>query len=320
MRMIRSLTALVLAAALFLSLPAGFCEGESPYSFVLENNQEYRTDLYPYVIHGESAWWYLSAADIEMMGLDAMCRSLDELTGDLEADFADAREALAPYLNEVPPVVICTDFSGHAQVSQTASAYYNSLSNFIKVFHNWTSVKASLKHEYVHYLTFACAKVPITSGFWAEGVAEYITRIAGQSRLSRSVNMGLSEEETSFYRKKGAWDDEADCLDERILYYALAQLCIRGDAMGMPYYAVCNEMIDRTEKIQQDPKPYQLSFYEAASMIAWLVEQYGEETVFACWNLDAEKTEEYFGEPFSMLYAGWAEWNTRKCDELGLVF
>ena len=72
MRFFRSLLTFILAAALCFSFSFGCCEDHSDYGFALENNTDYQTDLYPYVVHGKTADWYIAKADIEMMGLEAI--------------------------------------------------------------------------------------------------------------------------------------------------------------------------------------------------------------------------------------------------------
>ena len=298
-----------------LILCAAAC-GETD-GYALEPNTEYKTDLYSYTVRTPSAVWYIARADIDLNGLDAMRDGLFSLLDDMEADFRDARDAL--HLTDVPQVIILTDLAGHAEISKTASAYYTPRSGFIKVFHNWDKVRASLMHEYVHYLTFACVQPVIRPGFWAEGVAEYVSRILCRDRMARSVDMALTEEEILFYRGKGLADPEDGHIDAKKMYYADAELCRAGYMTGEEYYAVCNKVIERTEKIQQSPKPDELTFWEAASMTAYLTETYGEDFIFAHWDSDPEKIGDLAGVSFPELYARWAEWNTARCLENGIV-
>lgn len=316
MRTIRNAVILALAAMLCLFAAAG---AETVSGFAVEANTEFKPELYPYVVHGETADWYLSQADIDAMGLDAMISGLEQVLVYQEQDFTDARDLLAPYMNDVPTIMICTDFSGHAEKSESASAYYNGLSGFIKVFRNWRMCRASLLHEYVHYLTLTCAKSPVRAWFWAEGIAEYVSRFACKNRMSRSVNRGTDKEWQDFYREKGAWDPEEDCIDEKLLSIGIAELYRRGDGVGQRYNAVNNKVEERTEKIQQDPKPELLSYEEAASMVAYLAERFGEDFVFSHWDGDPEKMEEDWGADFRQLYQDWAAWNTQQCALYGLV-
>ena len=309
----RFITALT---ALILMLSCAAARGETA-AWSLETNTEYRTDLYSRTVRTPSAVWYIARADEELYGLDAMRDGLLALLDDMEADFKDARDIL--HLTGVPPVTILTDLAGHAEISKIASAYYTPRSGFIKVFHNWDKVRAALLHEYVHYLTFSCTQPAIRPGFWAEGVAEYVSRILCRNRMSRAVDMALPEEEILFYRGKGIADPEDGHIDAEKLYYAVAELCRAGYMTGAEYFAVCNQVIRRTEKIQQSPKPDQLSFWEAASITACLTETYGWDFVRAHWDCDPEKTEDLIGISFSEVYARWSEWNTARCLELGIV-
>ena len=312
---------LVMLMVLMLCVPAAAGSGEAEQTFgvALETNTSYEKDLYPYAVHGESAVWYLAKADIEQYGLEMLCSGLSGMMENMEQDFADARNALSAYLGEeVPAVRICTDFCNHAAISGDASAYYNGTGNFIKLFHSWDAANASLLHEYVHYLTIACARTPIRFGFWAEGIADYVSGFVCRNRMFRSANLNMTEENAAEARTRGVLDPDGS-VDEERAYYLTAEMYTCGEALGMQYYAVANEMITRTEAIQQHPKPDQLSFFEAASMIAFLAETYGEDAVFSHWDSDPEQFEDLFGRSFSELYQDWTAWNTLRCEQLGII-
>ena len=104
MKKIRVWMAVILAAVCCISAAAGSGEAELTYGVVLETNTGYKADLYPYVVHGETADWYLAKADIEALGLEAMCEGLAQTMENMEADLAEAREVLADYLNDEIPV------------------------------------------------------------------------------------------------------------------------------------------------------------------------------------------------------------------------
>lgn len=313
----RFLALLLLLA--FCAALLGGCGARKIGGQKLEKNTDYKPELYPYVVRTSSAVWYISQADLDEMGEEALYAGLELVLKDQEADFADARAALAGYLNEeVPPVMICTDFCGHANVSEIAAAYYNPLAGFIKVFYDWDLVRAALQHEYVHYLSLSCMPEPTQPGFWAEGLAEYVSRMVCANRMSHAVNMGTSEEGVAFYREKGAWDEERGALDETYLYYGLAEIFRTGRALGNEYNAVNGEIIERTEQIQDHPGPYTLSYYEAACMFAYLVETYGMDAVSAHWGEDARDMQALTGKSFEEVYADWALWNTARCAELGI--
>lgn len=293
----------------------------SPWGFVIEENAEFQQWLYPYVVHTESANWYIAQDDLDLMGEDTLYAGLSLVLRDQEADFADARAALAPVLNaEIPKVTICTDFTGKAGISEICSAYYNGMENFIKVFHNWDQTRAELLHEYVHYLTIACCEPASAGGFWSEGVAEYVSRIVCENRMSCSVNMSLSEEDIAFLREKGIWDAEKNCVDERMFTFGMAQFYCSGAMIGQPYFAVCHENVTRTEYTQNNPQLELLSFPEVASMIAWLAETRGMEFISKNWQTDENGMERLFGKSFSSFYDEWAAWNALRCTEFGIVF
>ena len=302
-----------------LSFPLTGCAQRRVGAYALEENTDYRPDLYSYVVRTPSADWYIAQADLDLMGEEAFYAGLEEILELQEADFAEVREALAPCITgEVPKVMILTDFSGQAEASTHFAAYYNPLNNFVKVFHSWEQVKASLVHEYVHYLTFTCTGTQITAGFWAEGAAEYFSRFVCQNQLARSVNLGLPEAEVDFFRSMGAWNSEAACLDMPMVYLGTAEVYLQGYMVGQSYYSVSDGIIERTERIQEDPHTYQLSMQEAAAMFVWLTETYGLDLVSAHWNCKEEDMERVFGLPFPELYDAWGEWNVAQCEALGI--
>ena len=317
-RFIRIL-ALILVLALCAGLLAG-CGAKKVGEFKVEKNTDgYRPEVYPFVVRTSSSVWYLSQEDIDAMGEEAFYAGLESVLKDMEADFADARAVLAPWLNEeIPPVVICTDFGGKAEISENAGAYYNGQAGFIKVFDDWTMVKAALLHEYVHYLSMSCMPSRTWAGFWAEGLAEYLSRMVCANRMSHSVNMGLNEEAVALYTSRGAWDEERGSIDEGYLYYGTAEVVRSGLALGQPYFTVSSEMRTYTEVIREHPAPETLSYYEAASIFAYLVETYGWDAVAAQWNSDPRYMQELCGKDFAEVYADWGVWSEARCAELGI--
>lgn len=312
------LTALV-CLLLFMLSGCGQREDSLSVGYPIEENQQENKATYPYVVHTESSTWYLAKDDIALLGEEDYYAGLTEIMEDIDQDFADARAALAGYIYEdIPPVDIFTDFCGKAGISETAGAYYNKRSNFIKVFHGWDMAKESLLHEYVHYLTMHCTKTPTTEGFWAEGIAEYISKIVCKNRLLRSMNMGFSDEEAKFYKEHGAWDEEENCIDPKLFYFGTAQFIAQGQLVGMEYFSVSDVMIIRTPQIQQKPSADKISHIEAACIMAYLVDTYTEELIFKNWNIKPEEMEKVIGQSFDDIYANWVIWNTNQFQESGL--
>ena len=308
----------LLLAALLLSLPVIGCAEQAGWQ--KEENTGRDKDSYPWLIRTPYAVWYISKDDIALLGEDAYDEGLFAILDDAEADFADARAALAGFIpDEIPPANIYTDFCNIAEASKTADAFYRELGNYIKVFRGWNIARAALLHEYVHYLTTHCAETPSQFGFWTEGLAEYISFCVCKNRMARSVNMGLDLSAVHPAMLEQAWDAEDGCLDLRRVYLGYGALASRGYGVGEHYFAVKNEWIDRTEQIQADPKPGELFFYEAAGMVAYLVETYGKDTVFGNWDLDPDRMDTVYGKPFSELYRDWAAWNEEQCRLAGIV-
>lgn len=278
-------------------------------------------ETYPYQIETESATWHLAKADIDSLGEDVFFEELYAILDDAEADMRDAREALKGYIpDEIPPVDIRTDFCNAAGMAESANAYYSGRGNFIKLFNGWSDVRFALLHEYVHYLTMHCADNPSLFGFWAEGVAEYIGKFLCKNRLARSVNVYFEENGYPPVLWDQAWDEEENCIDPRKLYFGLGAIAANGGLVGVSYYAVMNETIVRTEEMEKDLKPWELSLCEASGMIAYLAETYGRDKVFSNWNVSPDALDTVFGKPFPELYREWAEWNAEECAKMGLRY
>ena len=313
----KRMTAILLAVLLF-ALPCAGSAEQAKYR--TEENTGWDKDSYPYLVRTSSAVWHLSKADMELLGEDAYRERLFSILDDMEADFADARAALEGYIPEdIPPIDIYTDFCNKAEASKIADAFYRSQGNYIKLFKGWVPACAALLHEYVHYLTVHCAETPVQFHFWTEGLADYISKYACKSRLSRSVNMGFDLSVLPPEMLETAWDETENCLDPRLVELGYALLCIRGYAVGQSYFAVKNETIMRTEELQNDPVPDDLTFYEASGMVAYLTETYGTDTVFGNWDLDPDRMETVYGKTFRELYDDWAVWDEAQCSLSGIT-
>ena len=272
--------AALLLAVLLLSLPVISYTEQTVYQ--KEENTGRDKDSYPYIIRMPFATWYLAKADIELLGEDAYYEGLYAILDEVEADLADAREALKGYIpDEIAPIDIYTDFCGKAGIAANASAYYNGRGNFIKLFNGWKIARISLQHEYVHYLTMHCAQNPTRFGFWAEGIAEYVSNFICKNRLARSENMGFEIAGYPQVMWDLSWNEEENCIDPLKLSYGLGAIAANGGLAGVSYYAVMNETIVRTDEMEKNLKPSELSMFEASGMIAYLVDTYGRDTTFA---------------------------------------
>ncbi len=285
----------------------------------IEENKGENAATYPYVVHTKSATWYLAADDIALLGEEAFYEGLYALLANQEQDFADAREALKGHIDaDIPPIEIRTDFSGRAGASETLGAFYHEQRNFIKLFGGWDVAGFTLLHEYVHYLTMHCTSRPATHGFYAEGVANYISMIACKNRMARSVNCGQSEENLAFYKSKGAWDESEDCLDPQKFYFGTAAQFSLGCMIGYEYFSTKDVYETYTEEVHHNPDVWNVSHFEAASLMAWLIETYGRDTVLQNLSTAPEDFETVYGLPFSEAYRQWSAWNLEKCEELSL--
>ena len=288
--------------------------------YLIEKNEGDNAVSYPYVIRTPSAVWYLSAEDMAAQGGEAFFRGLERLLQDQEADFADARAVLAPYLQEeIPPIDIYTDFCGHAEESAIFGAYYNANRREIRLFHNWDQAGYALLHEYVHYLTMSCSLRPSSATLFNEGVAEYVSCFACENRMMRASFSSVSAEELDFARRIGIWDEEADSVDLDRWYLYMAEKSRDPAIVGTKYTAVSGGLITRTEKINENPSFGNVSYYELGAMFAYLVDAYGEDAVFGNWDKELTDLPELFGKDFTGLYWDWLDWNRDQRESLGIA-
>ena len=317
----KRVTAVLLLIAMALAMCAWSPAAADPRErYAVEENTAENKATYPYIVRTESSTWYLSADDIALLGEEAFFDGLYEILQYQEEDFADARAALAGFIpEEIESINIYTDFCGKAGVSEVAGAYYNPRGNFIKVFRGWQITGFTLLHEYVHYLTLHCAENPVAFGLFAEGIADYVTKILCRNRMMRACSRYVSEEEAAFLKAHGVWDEEEDCVDPRLYWFGRAQSFALGQAMGEEYMCTQDVWVFRTEEIQQNPTAENISHMEAACIVAYLAETHSREEVFSHMNMDPADLEQVFGEAFPELYEHWLEWNTAYCEEQGII-
>lgn len=301
-------TAIVLVFVILAGLVAcGDCRESTTEADILQINDKGNKKSYPYFVETSSATWYLSADDIEAQGLDTMLSEVSEITVMAEQDFSDAREELVSYIDEdIPPVDIYTDFAGNANAAETNSGIYMEAGNYIKVFGGWEFLRFNLLHEYIHYLTMKHSDCD--SGFYGESVAEYYSMIVCENRMSKTAwPLLLTEEQIDYWKKYKGWDEENDTMDLERYEYLNAAYYVLGIGMDEEYLCVGQNTIKRTEKIQKSPSYDQLAYAEAAAMLAYLMECYGEDKVISCWN-NTEKWEENYGKSFDALYEEYCGW------------
>ena len=287
------------------------------YTVVANHDQRTEAD-YPCALKTENSLWLLARDDIALMGEEAFYEGLADILQYMEADLADARQALAGRIwAEVPPVEIRTDFCGKAGISQDAGAYYNGRVNMIKIFHSWDMAKFALLHEYVHYLTVHCAEKKTMSYFFAETVAEYVSKILCENRMLRSVDLNKTEQPQlrSLAEVWGDFDEvkyRTSCLSESDAY-------AQGAYDGMAYLCVGQFTTYRWANKRLPDHLYELSYAEAVSVALYLMETGGADEYLDNWDVtEEEKLAGLYGYTVPELLAAWAAWNAEQCVALGL--
>ena len=309
-------TALLIVLVLMTGLLAGAAAENKGY--IIEENPGKNQNSYPYRIISDSAVLYLGRADIELLGEEAFYAGLDLIMASMETDFTQARETLKDYLKEgLLPVSIYTDFAGKAEESQIFPAYYYDAQRGIRLFKGWTAAGANLLHEYVHYLTDACVTFSVTTGFWAEGIAEYISRLACENSMAKAVHYGIPDAAAAFMIAHGAGDAEGKP-DYRKMYYGTAAAYGLPVNVGFEYFAVCNSRMKLTDRQLEHPMMTSVAYEEAACFIEYLITRFGQDFVFTHMNCDHAAFADVYGIRFEDLFNEWKQENLKKCAELGL--
>lgn len=313
----RKLAAFALLLALCAALLAG-CGKGGDEPFRLEKNEGRNAASYPYVVHMDSATWYLAKADMELLGEDAYLEGFRALAANQEADFSDAREALKGFIwEEIPPVEIYTDFAGKTEEARFEGGYYYG-DGRIRVFTDWNAAGQSLMHEYVHYLSVSCTDTPVGGHFWAEGLADYVTKIACENRMARAVYRGETKENLQYFIDHGAADPETGEFDPARYTYGMAEVVNDEANVGQTYLTIFSTFMVMQENRLEHLTVSSLSYFEAASMVSYLVETRGRDAAFSRWNTADADLEAVFGKSLKEFYVEWRAWNLERCTELGL--
>ncbi len=127
----------------------------------------------------------------------------------------------------------------------------------------------------------------------------------------------MTEENIERARQCGLWDYEESKVDIRLLRMAEAFGVYMGYANDREYLSVGQEVIVRTADMAEGISPNWLSYSEAAGMIAYMMETYGKDMVFAN-SKDVNRLETVYGKSFAELYHEWGKWNIQKLEEAGI--
>lgn len=290
-------------------------------SLPVEINEGTNSVSYPYIIRTDFATWYISKADMELMGEKEYFSGLEGIIGLADEDFAEAQEVFEGYLNEpVQPVDIYTDFSAKTEVAHSGrplGAIYRMSDRRIFLYRSWMQASFSLLHEYIHYLSITCADLGLESGFWAEGIAEYVSIFVCKNRLIRSINFSLGEEDVAFYATKGVCNEDGSFEPKKYYYGYSARMHIE-ENIGEEYFSVTGYTMTLRDSQQQHPLMSSVSYFEAASFLEYLVENYGKDTVFSHLDAQQEDFESVYGKDFGTLFLEWAQYDLELCETLGI--
>ena len=290
-------------------------------SLPLIKNDGNNSVSYPYLVCTDNATWYISKADMELLGESEYLAGLESTLPLVEADFTDAQAVFEGYLTDpVPPVDIYTDFSAKTEVAQSGrpvGAIYRMSDRRIYLYGSWSQTSFTLLHEYTHYLSMTCADLGLKSGFWAEGLADYVAHFLCENSLVRSINFGLDENGVAFFKAHGLCDEEGN-IEPKKYYYGESAQMHRAENLGQQYFAVSGYTMTLRESQMQHPLMSSASYFEAATFMDYLVENYGKDTVFAHLDTRQEDFESVYGKDFETLFLEWAQYDLELCEALGI--
>ncbi len=317
MKRVLHLKAFLLVILLLAGMVSGSIGEERGY--MVENNPEKNQQRYPYRVVTNPAVLYLGRDDIDMLGEEAFYAGLDLLMAGMEKDFAEVREVLKDYLkDEIPSIPIYTDFTGRAEEAALADAFYYDPDLGIRLFKGWSDAGYSLLHEYVHYLTDACVTFEISHGFWAEGVAEYLSKLVCSNRMARAFNYAMGDELAASMIARGAADEEGK-LDIRKVYYGGAAIYNTPIMVGEKYFAVCNSWMTMTEQQQEHPTMMSVTYHQSACFVEYLVRQFGFDYVLTHMGGTAKEFKENYGREFEELFGEWQAENMKMCERMHMA-
>ena len=273
---------------------------------------------YPYLVKTQSVEWYPALADVQKMGCVEFIAGFADTLSVQEADFAQAREVLENWIErDIPAVRIYTDFADVSKSSQYLGAFY-SQGNYIKLFHSWQQAQYNLLHEYVHYLTIRHGKNKTASGFWGEGIAEEVAVMECENQIANLFwRQNVTEEAAKNLKQFGMWDTRKEVVNARLQQMCEAACMYLGYGNNREYWSVGQEQLIRTVDSAAHIKPSQLSYSEAAGVMAYLMAEYGQEAVFTNCH-DSNRIHTAFDQSFPELYDAWGQWNIRQCEDAGI--
>ena len=290
-------------------------------SLPLIKNEGNNSVSYPYLVCTDNATWYISKADMELLGESEYLAGLEGMLPLVDEDFADAQAVFEGYLTDpVPPVDIYTDFSAKTEVAQSGrpvGAIYRMSDRRIYLYGSWAQASFTLLHEYTHYLSITCADLGLKSGFWAEGIAEYVSIFVCENRLIHSINYGLNEEQFALFASRGLCNEDGS-FEPKKYYYGYSARMHMEENLGEEYFAVSGYTMTLRESQLQNPLMTSVSYFEAATFMDYLVENYGKDTVFTHLDTRQEDFESVYGKDFKSLFLEWAQYDLELCEALGI--
>jgi hypothetical protein len=172
----------------------------------------------------------------------------------------------------------------------------------------------------VHYLTIHCAEKKVLSGFYAEAVAEYVSRILCKNRMMRSMDPSklYDPEMLDAMHAWGVWDEEIGGPDYRKSVLCESDAFARGLYDGQQYQSVGQRTLLRMGDRPIPYHVYELSYAEGESLAFYLMETYGEDKFLDNWDTAPDKIAELYDLTEEELLTAWSAWNAEQCEQLGL--
>ena len=277
-----------------------------------EHNDRRELKEYPYVVGDAEANWYFHPDDVKEYGYKAFIEEYLKTRELMVLDFPEARVLFENFLpEEVEKVDVCTMFYKN---SGAEGGLYRTLENRIELYYTWETARMSLLHEYAHYLSMGEARMVLSSGALAEGIAEEAAVWGCENRMRAEALSSMYDVEEM--RQAGLYDEEKDCISYEKMTYSLANSLYVGELDGMEYLSMSYDLKVRSGKVKTLSE---LSYQEMASLTHYLVELYGRDAVYEGFY-EYDSFIELTGKEFIELYDEWGAWNKEQCNKLGLEF
>ncbi len=252
-------------------------------------------DIYPYAIYTQSTISFITPNDNyyhegTVMSYDYAKKFLTMY----EQDVTALREYLAPYIDTNKPVIKCS-----FKHKDDGMNYYHSDEEGI----TYSAPLYAGAHEYAHFLT---ANVGADLPVWiTEGIADYCANYLennGVYRMKQEYYSKFNDSGAKYYFDKNIEAKNEYIENSYLLFYNELKAYNNSKITGDDKDTISSVYFNAARIGDEDERS--LSYSEAASLVNYLIKNYGEEKFFELYR-DYSKLAEIYSKPFSELKQEW---------------